>query len=196
MMNNENHEPEWSDAPAAGTKRRTGAVVLIGVICVAIGAILAMRFLPPDDIIAVPPELEAGVNEILEREAKNPFNPEAIIEVLPKSPVVSEVERPRNPFPGTRPEPPPRSDKEMRRREISAAASRLRLNAIMTGSNPVASVSGRGLQLGEVIEVPAEEGRARVAFRVASISKTAVTLVAEDPDLDLRVETTLHLNQP
>lgn len=195
-MDNEHHEPDLSDAPAAGKKPRTGAIVLISVICVAVGAILAMRFLPPDEIIAVPPKLEKDVDDILEREAKNPFNPEAIIEVLPKSPVVPEVERPRNPFPGTRPESPAPPDKEMRRREIRSAAGRLRLNAIMTGINPVASVSGRGVRLGEVIEVPADEGRARVVFRVASISKSAVTLVAEDPDLDLRVEATLYLNQP
>lgn len=195
-MNDEHHEPEWSDAPAAGRKPRTGAIVLIGTICVAIGAILAMRFLPPDELIGDPIDLDADINKILEREARNPFDPEAIIEVLPKPPVVPEVERPRNPFPGTRPEPPAPPDKEMRRREIRSAAGRLRLNAILTGRNHVASVSGRGVRQGDVIEVPADEGRARVVFRVASISKSAVTLVAEDRDLDLKVEATLYLNQP
>jgi type IV secretory pathway VirB10-like protein len=179
-------------------KRRTNMIIVIGVVGVAFVAVMAMRFLSPRDADAGDPGIDQQIDEILEREKKNPLSPDAIKNALPEPPVKAEVNTPRNPFPvdPDRPRPRPADPKEARRAEILEAAGRLRLGAIMTGRNPVASVNGRGVRVGGVIEIPAEDGRARIVYRVTSITKTAVNLVVEEPDLDLTVDTALTLNRP
>ncbi|MHC4218958.1 MAG: hypothetical protein ACYSU7_10945 [Planctomycetota bacterium] len=179
-------------------KRRTNMIIVIGVVVVAIAAVMAMRFLSPPDAVAGDPGIDQQIDEILDREKKNPLSPDAIRNALPEPPVKAEVNTPRDPFPvdPERPRPRPTDPKEARRAEILDAASRLRLGAIMSSSYPVAIVNGRGVRMGGVIEIPAEDGRARIVFQVTSITKGAVNLVVEEPDLDLTVDTALTLNKP
>ena len=78
-----------------------------------------------------------------------------------------------------------------RKAEIANAAGQLRLKSIIMGSNPLANVNGRFVRLGEMIATQ-DEG---IEFRVAKISTDTITLVAEDTDLELTVETVLYLKQ-
>jgi hypothetical protein len=179
-------------------QRRPNTIVVIAVLCVAVGGVLAMRFLSPRDATAGDPEIDRRIDEILRRETEHPSAPEPVIEILLQGPIAPEGRAPRNPFVGGGSKPPPLSatPKEARRKQIEHAVGQLQLQAVMTGRQPVATVNGRAVGVGSVIRVSPGESNRPVELRVVSISPGSVTLVAEDPELDLTVEKTLSLDRP
>jgi hypothetical protein len=177
---------------------RTNTIVTIAVVCVAVVGVLAMRFMSPRGATANDPAIDKKIDAILKWEAEEPVSPDPLIEVSPGGPVAPEGGPPRNPFAGedTRDEPPPADPAQARRLEIEKAAGQLRLQAVITGGNPVATINGRPVGPDSVLKVSPGEGRPLVELRVISILPDSVTLEAKDPDLDLTVETTLHLDRP
>jgi hypothetical protein len=56
-------------------------------------------------------------------------------------------------------------------------------------------MNGRIVRLNQVIPVDGGRSVGILKFRVVSISPESVTVVAEDPQLDLRVEKVIHLKR-
>lgn len=71
------------------------------------------------------------------------------------------------------------------------AATRLDLKSILLSSRPLANISGKIVRLGDEFVSPMDD----VAFRVAEITKDSVTLIGEDPTLNLTVPVTLLLKR-
>ncbi len=180
-------------------RRSKGALVVVLAACLAAVGLFSMRWLSTADAVPGVPRPVDPIDQYLNRKQADPptLSPEAIIEVL----TIADFE----PGPGTPPDPfisfieslpdPPTAE-QAREKEFRHAASRLRLGAIITGNNPAAHVNRRTVGIGGVIEVPAGRNREPVRFRVVDIAADgSVTLVAEDPDLDLTVETRLDLRK-
>jgi hypothetical protein len=72
------------------------------------------------------------------------------------------------------------------------AAAKLRLIMIMGGSNPMASISGKIVRVGDALF----DERLGVEFLVASISEGAVTLTSSKEAIQFAFETTLLLHPP
>lgn len=129
---------------------------------------------------------------------------EAVLRVLTESYVERQVPVEgvqRNPFiifdedpvatpdPGTSPSDLRAQRRRQRQAIFEQAAGRLRLRSVLLGSQPLANVNNKIVRVGESITVLPEE----VDFEVAAISADTVTLLAEDPSLDLVLEIVLNL---
>jgi hypothetical protein len=84
--------------------------------------------------------------------------------------------------------------KAMRRDMMERAAEEFELKSIIMGTRPLANLNGRIVRVNQVVPVAARGGGV-VKFRVASIQPESVTLVAEDPVLEIRVERVLELKR-
>lgn len=82
-----------------------------------------------------------------------------------------------------------------RRDDMEKAAEGFQLKSVIMGSRPLANINGRIVRLNQVIPVEGSRSVGTIRFRVASISPDSVTVVAEDPQLDLRVEKVLQLKR-
>jgi hypothetical protein len=82
-----------------------------------------------------------------------------------------------------------------RRDDIERAAGSFQLKSVIMGSRPLANMNGRIVRLNQVIPVEGPRAVGTIKFRVASISPDSVTVVAEDRQLDLRVEKVVKLNR-
>jgi hypothetical protein len=82
-----------------------------------------------------------------------------------------------------------------RRDDIEKAAEKFQLKSVIMGSRPLANINGRIVRLNQVIPVEGSRTVGTIRFRVASISPDSVTVVAEDPQLELRVEKVLQLKR-
>ncbi len=197
-------------------KRRTGALVLILVVGLSLGGLFAMHTLAK---VSAAGGGDTDTEETIEKflrtvsgdASSNPGSSggdlvkkhRTVLDVLHDdytSQQVALFDVQRNPFvllqPGVTPDTPGNATGLERKRaerkaDIENAAGQLRLKSIIMGSNPLANVNGRFVRLDEMIAVQ-NEG---IAFRVVEISSDTITLVAEDTDLDLSVETVLYLKQ-
>jgi hypothetical protein len=79
--------------------------------------------------------------------------------------------------------------------DIEQAAENFQLKSVIMGSRPLANINGRIVRLNQVIPVEGSRSVGTIRFRVVSISPDAVTVVAEEPKLDLRVEKVLKLKR-
>ena len=82
-----------------------------------------------------------------------------------------------------------------RRDDIEKAAEKFQLKSVIMGSRPLANINGRIVRLNQVIPVEGPRSVGTIRFRVAAISPDSVTVVAEDPQIDLRVEKVLKLKR-
>jgi hypothetical protein len=78
-----------------------------------------------------------------------------------------------------------------RQESFQKAASSLHLKSVIMGSDPLANVSGKIVHVGDEITSDANN----VVFRVTKITADAVTVVGEDPALDLTVEVVLTIKR-
>jgi hypothetical protein len=85
--------------------------------------------------------------------------------------------------------------KAKRRDDIDRAAEGFNLKSVIMGSRPLANMNGRIVRLNQVIPVEGGRSVGVIKFRVVSISPESVTVVAEDPQLDMRVEKVIKLNR-
>ncbi|MCH8344026.1 MAG: hypothetical protein IH983_08555 [Planctomycetes bacterium] len=193
-------------------KRRTGALVLILVVGLALGGLFAMHTLAKVSAAGggntdTEETIEKFLRTVSGDASSNPGTSSgdlvnkhrSVLDVLhddytSQQVALSDVQR--NPFvlvqPGVTPDTPGNTTSlERKRAEIENAAGQLRLKSIIMGSNPLANVNGRFVRLDEMIAVQ-NEG---IAFRVAEITSDTITLVAEDADLELTVVTVLYLKQ-
>jgi hypothetical protein len=77
------------------------------------------------------------------------------------------------------------------RARFESAGSRLELKSVMMGPNPLANVSGKIVQQGDVIVVAPGD----TELTVKEVSADEVILVAEAPELDLVVELSVELTR-
>jgi hypothetical protein len=85
--------------------------------------------------------------------------------------------------------------KAVRRDAMERAAEEFELKSIIMGSRPLANLNGRIVRVNQVVPVEGSNGAGVIKFRVASIRPEAVTMVAEDPVLEIRVERVLELKR-
>jgi hypothetical protein len=85
--------------------------------------------------------------------------------------------------------------KAKRRDDIDRAVQSFNLKSVIMGSRPLANMNGRIVRLNQVIPYDGGRSVGVIKFRVVSISPESVTVVAEDPQLDLRVEKVIKLNR-
>ncbi len=179
-------------------RRSKGALVVVLAACLAAVGLFSMRWLSTADAVpGVPRSVDPIEKHLNRKKAARTLSPEAIIEVLTIADFEPGPGTPHDPFVDfieSLPDPP--TAQQARETEFRHAARRLRLGAIITGSNPAAHVNRRTVGIGGVIEVPAGRNHEPVRFRVVDIAADgSVTLVAEDPDLDLTVETKLEMKR-
>ncbi len=197
-------------------KRRTGALVLILVVGLSLGGLFAMHTLAKvsaagDGNTDTEETIEKFLQTVSGDASSNPGTSggdlvnkhRSVVDVLhddytSQQVALSDVQR--NPFvlvqPGVTPDTPAgttslETKRAERKAQIENAAGQLRLKSIIMGSNPLANVNGRFVRLDEMISVQ-NQG---IEFRVAEITSDTITLVAEDTDLELTVETVLYLKQ-
>ena len=80
-------------------------------------------------------------------------------------------------------------------RRSHEAAQKLNLKSVIMGRRPLANVNGRIVRLNQIIPIKISRSAGAVEFRVESISSDSITVVAEDPKFDLRVEKVVRLNR-
>ena len=78
-----------------------------------------------------------------------------------------------------------------RREEIEIACHNLRLKSVIMSGVPLANVSGFIVRIGEVVSVE-HEG---IELQVTSITNDSITLTANEPQLKLKVDVVLELDQ-
>ncbi len=167
--------------------RRGNGVKWLGALlglCLMFGAVAFTALRPPLDATADADWIDdRAIAESLERVEQLSGDVEAAVEMVAPGPSIADLRSP--------PEPDPVAVK--RRREINYTAAKLRVISVMGGRHPLANVSGRIYRVGDVIEASPRGDDVPVRFQVVSISKDSLTLLVEEPEHDLRVETTLTL---
>ena len=78
-----------------------------------------------------------------------------------------------------------------RREEIESACHSLRLKSVIMSGTPLANISGSIVRIGGVVSVD-HEG---IDFQVTAITKDSVTITANEPQLTLKVDVVLKLDQ-
>jgi len=84
-----------------------------------------------------------------------------------------------------------RQMREQRQALIRQEGAKLTLKSILGGSTPLAIINGRIVRVGEAVPTQCAE----VTFRVLSIESGSVDLIAEAPELDLKIKITLELQR-
>ncbi|MEE8148566.1 MAG: hypothetical protein V3T24_13240 [Longimicrobiales bacterium] len=191
-------------------KRRSGALVLVLVVGLAIGSLFSMHTLSKvtGDTVRSG-EIEKTVEDFLTaltgNRGSDPQNPgrdpidtqRAALDVLSHDYSDLQIEVNRNPFSISTDvvsmSGDPSRRREQRRAAMKKAAGELRVQSLLMGARPAAIINGKLVRVGGVIPVPASGGA--IAFRVTSIAESGIKIVAEEPELDLRFETTLMLRR-
>ncbi|MHC4208981.1 MAG: hypothetical protein ACYTE6_07655 [Planctomycetota bacterium] len=204
------------DAPK---KKHTGVVVLIVVVGLAIGSLFSMHTLTKVTAASGRnSETEQTIEKFLKGmsgggPAANPGDSgsddlvqghQEVVDVLKDDYTRHQVkELARNPF-DLMSSGPVTGDlsgadgdyaRAKRRDDIEKAAEKFQLKSVIMGSRPLANINGRIVRLNQVIPVEGSRSVGTIKFRVASISPDSVTVVAEDPQLELRVEKVLQLKR-
>jgi hypothetical protein len=90
---------------------------------------------------------------------------------------------------------PKLSELEKRRNEarqrIEDASKQISVNTIMSGSNPLASVNGKFVRVGDTIKV----GPDKIPFQIEAIDSDGVELTAESEEFDLQLGFTVTLKR-
>jgi len=193
--------------PLAGgeTKKRvdTGALLIGGVILVAIGGLFSMRTLAR---IAMPaptdPMYEQTVMDFLDApdvttqdagvwtDLKDDFTKGHVpLEGVHRNPFIiwetsQNTDEPVNLDPKIDQEALTARRREERSRAINAEAERFRLQMVLLGHRPLANLNDQIVRIGETIQLDENS----TVFRIAAIRNDSVKLVAEEPALDLVVE--------
>ena len=203
-------------AEAAPKKKHTGILVLIVVVGLAVGSLFSMHTLTKvtassgrnteaertidsflDALKKGTAELPRETSEELVRGHKE------VVGILEDDYLDHQVmELSRNPFSITGGpvmiDPTtgnPDYAKGQWRAQVEAAAAKLRLKSVIMGSRPLANINGRIVRLGTVIPVEASRSVGTINFRVKSIAANSVTMVAESPELELKVEKVIVLKR-
>lgn len=220
-LGEEGYMPEAASDPLAGgagqKKKRTGVVVLIVVVGLAIGSLFSMHTLtkvtaasgrdsetertiekflksiggggPTDDSGESSDALVKGHGEVVSI-LRDDYNKHQVKELtrnpfdIMSGPVVGDLSGGDSDY-----------AKAKLRDDIERAADKFKLKSVIMGSRPLANINGRIVRLNQVITVDGPRSVGTIRFRVASISPDSVTVVAEDPRLDLRVEKVINLNR-
>jgi hypothetical protein len=199
-------------------KFNSGAVLLVAVIVTALAGLYSMRTLTRATAATTSKgsEIEKSIESFLKlatggraRDEAQPTNSTAsdktVLEVLSGSYADRQVpleKVQRNPFllledptlprPVTAPKVDARAQLRRDRQALfEQAAGRFRVRSVMMGREPLATVDNRVVRVGDEITAVPEN----VLFRVTAIETDTVVLVAEDEELDLRVEATLRLRR-
>ena len=203
-------------------KRRTGPLILIAVVLLAVGGLFCMHALSKiTGAFEGNSEIEATItkflNSVTGTELGNSAGSardlvashRAVVDIL--SDDYTDLQIPLsdvqfNPFVldrGAQPISQPEVDlgddddrrlerKRAKRREtILSAAGSLRLKSVIMGRTPLANISGSIVRIGEVVSVDHEE----VDFHVTAIMNDSVTITANEPQLTLKVDVVLKLDQ-
>jgi hypothetical protein len=197
-------------AEARNAKKLSGgSVVIIIVVLIAVGGLFFMRRLSQVTAsTTIPTEIEDTINKFLNATGNDEKNADdfnavnsqkSVLEVLTAA--YSERQVPlqdvqRDPFviyqPTMEIEPTdigPQIDQNAvlrrkqaeRRQSLNALAQRFKLKSVLGGSNPLANIDGQIYRVGDHIPVGSEDQ----SFIVTGISTSAVTLVAEAPELGM-----------
>lgn len=201
-----------SDEPSAIKRHAGGALLLAAVVAIAIVGLFSMRTLTRATAsMDAPTDVEKTIDTFMKMLETNKAgtthksgSQASVLDVLSESYTQRQVpltEVQRNPFiifdrtdaPVTtapKEEIDPRVEwRRMRIAQFERASERLRLGSIMMGNNPLANINRQVVRVGESIMVLPDE----VLFTVTAIEATSVTLVADDPEYDVKVPITLHL---
>lgn len=195
----------------APSKKKKGALILVVVIGLAIGSLFSMHTLTKVTASSgQSTDIERTVEQFLGKltgtggnggESSLVEDHAEVVEVLQDNYTQHQVKGlERDPFEmssgGGGPEPiDPVYGLEQRRRQFEQAAEQLRLKSVIGGSRPLANINGRIVRLNQTIPVELPRGGGVVEFKVTEITRESVTVVSEDPELKLRVETVIKLKR-
>lgn len=191
-------------------KFSSGALVIVLVVVVAAIGLFSMRTLTRVSAGGEPEVIEQSIDEFIgevlqQADTGSRSGKLRVLDVLNESYAERQVpvtEVKRNPFilfeEGKAPRPsastpeknPIAERKRARTEQFAKAAERLRINMVMMGSNPMATVNNRIVRVGDM--VPIDD---YVSFRVVSITSDRVDFIAEDAELDVKFETTVVLRR-
>jgi hypothetical protein len=208
---------EATSGGRTGLKINSGALVLGLVIVVAVIGLYSMRTLTrATAATGSRSDLEQSIETFLNTisggrvgVAAGTTNQgaadETVLDVLSESYIERQVSLEnvqRNPFiifeekpaeqPAKKPAVDPRIQlRRLRQEAFEQASGRLRLRSVLMGREPLATIDQRVVRIGDTVTAMPEN----VEFRVTAIAPDTVTLVAEDAELDLTVELSLHLRR-
>ncbi len=86
-------------------------------------------------------------------------------------------------------------NKERRRAAITKAANNLKVQSVIMGATPMAIINGHLVRLNGIVEAMPSGRDPAIKFRMIAVAHTSVTVVAEDPQFDLRIETILEFKR-
>ena len=222
-LGQEGYMPEAEPDPLAGgavqKKKRTGVVVLIVVVGLAIGALFSMHTLTQRSAASgLDGETERTIETFLKSvggsggtQAGSGESTESLVQghkevvsVLRDDFTQHQIKQlARDPFDvmsgalvvGDLSGGDGEYARAKRRDDIDRAAEGFELKSVIMGSRPLANMNGRIVRLNQVIPYDGGRSVGVIKFRVVSISPESVTVVAEDPRLDLRVEKVIKLKR-
>ncbi len=200
-------------------KRRTGPLVLIAVVVLAVGGLFCMHTLSKITAAArgdtaIEKTIDLFLNSVTKSQAGGSSksagelvrNHRAVVDVLSDDYTALQIplaDVQFNPFviqrdahqavsdPGDDESRRLERSRAKRREEIESACRSLRLKSVIMGSVPLANLSGRIVRLGEVVPIETEG----IEFRVTSITHDSITLTANEPSLKLKVDVVLELDR-
>ena len=194
-------------------KIRSGTLVLIVVVVLAGGSLFSMHTLTKVNAEAGRnPGIERTINDFLKSAVGGSStdsgdsgqalvdNHQRVLSAL-KPVKLDTPELTRDPFDTTGetghvdPVEPGEWNQERRRAAITRAAQNLKVQSVIMGSTPMAIINGHLVRLNGIVEaMPSGRGPA-IKFRMVAVAHSSVTVVAEDPQFDLRIETVLEFNR-
>ncbi|MCH8005202.1 MAG: hypothetical protein IH888_03105 [Planctomycetes bacterium] len=194
-------------------KIRSGTLVLVVVVVLAGGSLFSMHTLTKVNAGAGRnPGIERTINDFLKSAAGGSStdsgdsgqalvdNHQRVLSAL-KPVELATPHLTRDPFDTTNEnvdeEPEDRGEwnKERRRAAITKAAKTLKVQSVIMGSTPMAIINGHLVRLNGVVEAMPSGRSPAIQFRMVAVAHTSVTVVAEDPQFDLRIETVLEFRR-
>lgn len=200
-------------------KLNSGALLLVGVVVIAIVGLFSMRTLTRASAAGDgPTEVEQSIESFLTllqdsksgeptpRDFQLGADEAAVLDILNESYASRQVALAhvqRNPFiifeESGKPDAPSSSrgpDPMVRKRQdrqslFEQAAGRLEVRSVLMGTTPLATINNTIVQVGGTIVAEPEN----VTFRVLSISTDSVKVIAEDTELKVKHETTLSIDR-
>jgi hypothetical protein len=181
-------------------KKRSGALVIVGVVVLAAAGLFSMHTLTQvkaDD--GADPSTSKTVDDFLKGlgpeggDEDKHLEAIAVIEGDYTSPQVP-VEQVTDPFlvaqvdPGD-PKGGPVVSTGNCEEDAKQAIKDIKVQAVMLGARPTAFINGKTVQVGHTIEVR------RVKFKITAIGNDSVTVLAECPEDDIRVEETVFMRR-
>lgn len=117
------------------------------------------------------------------------------VEDVKKNPLILITDENRDAPKNTTPKNDTASDQEKKlqaaRKRIEDASKQIVVNSIMSGSNPLASLNGKIVRVGDTISV----GPEKVKFKVEAIDAGSVELTSESKEFDLELGFTVVLDR-